>query len=147
MGPFRPFVALGRVAGIRLGSTAPSKPGPIHAPFPCGLFRGAALGQPPKSPGAACTALFVDWPLVLLTAVEVEETDELEEIEEDEFDREMVFRGIKTPLTSSEFMGCRDWPGLSPHADRLMFAKLGGLATAVMEKESSQLFEYSRVLG
>lgn len=73
---------------------------------------------------------------MLLTAVEVEDTDELEEMEEDELDREMVFRGIKTPLTSSEFMGFRDWPPLSPHADRLMLAKLGGLATAVMRKDS-----------
>lgn len=72
---------------------------------------------------------------MLLTAVDVEDTEELDEMEEEELDREMVFRGIKTPLTSSEFMEFKDWPPLSPHADRLMFAKLGGLATAVMRKD------------
>lgn len=75
------------------------------------------------------------WPLVLLTAVDEDETDDVEEMEEEELFRGMVFRGISTPLTSSEFMELRDWPPLSPHADRLMFAKLGGLATAVMRKE------------
>lgn len=75
------------------------------------------------------------WPLVLLTAVDEEETDEVEEMEEEELFRGMVFRGISTPLTSSEFIELRDWPPLSPHAGRLMFAKLGGLATAVMRKD------------
>lgn len=74
------------------------------------------------------------WPLVLLTAVDEEETDEVDEMEEEELFRGMVFRGISTPLTSSEFIELRDWPPLSPHAGRLMFAKLGGLATAVMRK-------------
>lgn len=153
IGPLRPFVVFGRGAAIRLGSSGPSKPEPFHVAFPCGLFRGAALGQLPKSPGAACTAPLVDWPLVLLTAVDVEDTDELDEMEEDELVRGMVFRGIKTPLTSSEFMEFKDWPPLSPHADRLMFAKLGGLATAVMRKDSSQVseedarFEWSAAAG
>lgn len=78
------------------------------------------------------------WPLVLLTAVAEEDTDEAEEMEEDELFRGMVFRGINTPLTSSGFMELRDCPPLSPHAGRLIFAKLGGpggLATAVMRKD------------
>lgn len=75
------------------------------------------------------------WPLVLLTAVDEEETEDVDEMDEEELLRGIVFRGISTPLTSSGFMELRDWPPLSPHADRLMFAKLGGLATAVMRKE------------
>lgn len=75
-----------------------------------------------------------DWPLVLLTAVDEDETDDVEEMEEEELFRGIVFRGISTPLTSSEFIELRDWPPLSPHAGRLMLAKLGGLATAVMRK-------------
>lgn len=64
--------------------------------------------------------------------------DEFDEMEEDELLRGMVLRGIKTPRTSSEFMELRDWAPLSPHADRLMFAKLGGLATAVMRKDQRE---------
>lgn len=71
---------------------------------------------------------------MLLTAVDEEETDELEEMDDAELDREMVFRGIKTPLTSSEFMEFKVWLPLSPHAGRLIFAKLGGLATAVITR-------------
>lgn len=91
------------------------------------------MGQPPSSPGVDWTATPLAWPFVLLTAVDDEEMDELEEMEEAEFVLERVFRGIKTPLTSSELtVELRDWLPLSPHADRSMFAKLGGLATAVM---------------
>lgn len=73
----------------------------------------------------------------MLTAVDVEELDALEETEEDELLRGIDFRGIKTPLTSSEFIVFRDWPPppLMPHAGRLMLEKLGGLATAVMRKD------------
>lgn len=75
------------------------------------------------------------WPLLLLTAVEVDETEELEEMEEDELLRGMVLRGMRTPLTSSEFIELRDWPPLSPHPGRLIEAKLGGLATAVIRND------------
>lgn len=85
------------------------------------------------------------WPLELLTAVEEDEADEFDEMDEDELFRGMVFRGINTPLTSSEFMELRDWPPLSPHAGRLMFAKLGGLATAVMRKDLSERLRGERV--
>lgn len=132
--PFRPLVICGRAAGILLNSV-PSSLAPFHCPFPCGRFRGAALGQAPKSLAVGCAAAPFIWPLLLLTAVEVDETDEFDEIEEDELFRGMVLRGIKTPRTSSEFMELRDWAPLSPHADRLIFAKLGGLATAVMRKD------------
>lgn len=73
----------------------------------------------------------------MLTAVDVEELDALEETDEDELLRGIDFRGIKTPLTSSEFIVFRDWPPppLMPHAGRLMLEKLGGLATAVMRKD------------
>lgn len=75
----------------------------------------------------------------MLTAVDVEELDALDDTDEDELLRGMDFRGIKTPLTSSEFIEFRDWPPppLIPHAGRLMFEKLGGLATAVMRKDWS----------
>lgn len=72
---------------------------------------------------------------MLLTAVEVDETEDVDEMEEDELLRGMVLRGMRTPLTSSEFMEFRDWPPLSPHPGRLMLAKLGGLATAVIRKD------------
>lgn len=93
------------------------------------------MGQEPRSPAVGGAGAPLVWPLLLLTAVEVDETDEFDEMEEDELFRGMALRGIKTPRTSSEFMELRDWAPLSPHADRLMFAKLGGLATAVMRKD------------
>lgn len=75
----------------------------------------------------------------MLTAVDVEELDALEDTDEEELLRGIDFRGIKTPLTSSEFIEFRDWPAppLIPHAGRLMLEKLGGLATAVMRKDWS----------
>lgn len=117
---------------MRPNSVPFSTLGVFHCPFPCGLFRGAALGQPPSSPGVDWIATPLAWPFVLLTAVDDEEMDELEEMEEDEFVLERAFRGIKTPLSSELTVELRDWLPLSPHADRLIFAKLGGLATAVM---------------
>lgn len=135
--PFKPFDICGRPAGI-LPSSALSSLGPFHCPFVCGLFRGAALGQPPRSPTGDCAFAPFAWPLLLLTAVEVEDVEETEDVdamEEDELFRGMVLRGMRTPLPSSEFMELRDWPPLTPHADRLIFAKLGGLATAVIRKD------------
>lgn len=58
--------------------------------------------------------------------VNVEEFDELEFMEEEEFERCMAFLGAKM-LRSS----LADWLPLL-HAGRLIGAKLGGLATAVM---------------
>lgn len=92
------------------------------------------MGQPPRSAAGDCAEAPVVWPMLLLTAVEVDETEEIDEMEEEELFRGRVLRGIKTPLTSS-FIELRDCPPLSPHADRLLLAKLGGLATAVMRKD------------
>lgn len=76
----------------------------------------------------------------------MEELDALDETEEDELLRGIDFRGIKTPLTSSEFIEFRDWPPppLIPHAGRLMLEKLGGLATAVMRKGWSRRSVWGR---
>lgn len=136
-----PLVIWGRGAGIRPSSVPP----PFHCAFPCGLFLGVALGQPPRSPAAGCTTPF-DCPL-LLTAVDVEEAEEFEDMDEDELVRGIVFRGIKTPLTSSEFIEFRDWPPLIPHAGRLMLEKLGGLATAVMRNDGIESVAGERSLG
>lgn len=75
----------------------------------------------------------------MLTAVEEDDVEEIEDIEDDELVRGIVFRGIKTPLTSSEFIEFSDWPPLMPHAGRLILEKLGGLATAVMRKDSTEV--------
>lgn len=71
------------------------------------------------------------WPLI---TVPVEEVEAVEVTEDAEFVRCKAFRGVKTPLDSSEFIACRDELPFNPHAGRLMLAKLGGLATAVMGK-------------
>lgn len=131
--PFKPF-ARARTVGIRPSSVPPSALPWFHCPFPCGLFRGAAFGQLPKSPAAGAGAPFV-CPFVVV-AVAVDEAEDVDDIEDDEFVRDTVFRGMKTPRTSSGFIEFNDcWPPLIPHACRLMFEKDGGFATAVMREE------------
>lgn len=144
-----PLVIWGRPAGIRPTSFPP----PFHCPFPCGRFLGVAFGHTPRSPGADCAAPLgcpfscpFSCPLVL-TVVELDDVDEFEDMEDDELVRGTVFRGIKTPLTSSEFIEFRDWPPLIPHAGRLMLEKLGGLATAVMRKNSTEVSTGERGMG
>jgi hypothetical protein len=58
--------------------------------------------------------------------VDVDERDEDDAIDDAEFDRWMGFRGGGMPLTSSAFIGLNHRP--------LRFGKLGGAATAVIEK-------------
>lgn len=148
--PFMPLGIWGRPAGIRPTSFPPL----FHCcPFPCGRFFGVALGHTPRSPVADC-ATPLGWPLgwpfncpLELTAVEFDDVEEFEDMEDDELVRGIVFRGTKTPLTSSEFIEFRDWPPLIPHAGRLILEKLGGLATAVMRKDSTEGSTGERNMG
>jgi hypothetical protein len=70
--------------------------------------------------------------------VEVDEFDDVDETDDEEFVRCMVLRvcgNMLMPRRSSVFIELGAWPPLI-HPGRLRFAKLGGLATAVMGKAS-----------
>lgn len=71
-----------------------------------------------------------------MVAVDVDDPDDCDDCEEsddDELARCALFRGMNMRATSSGFIELRPpCPGLVPHAGRLIWGKLGGLATAVI---------------
>jgi hypothetical protein len=69
--------------------------------------------------------------------VPVDEFEDVDETDDDELVRWMVLRlpNMLIPLRSSAFIEFGVWPPLI-HPGRLRFAKLGGVATAVMRKSS-----------
>jgi hypothetical protein len=78
--------------------------------------------------------------------VEVDEFDDVDDTDDEEFVRCRVFRCINMliPLTSSDgFVEFSDCPPLI-HPGRLRFAKLGGVATAVMGNAQQKKAEAAR---
>lgn len=108
---------------------------PFGQPFCCcGLFRVAVFDQLLRSPAA-------DMGLPLVGAFEVmvpvDEFDDVDDTDDDELVRWMVLRLANMLMLrrSSAFIEFGVWLPLI-HPGRLRFAKLGGLATAVMRKAS-----------
>lgn len=74
--------------------------------------------------------------------VDVDVFDDVDDTDDEEFVRWSVFRGenMVMLLTSSGFIEPSAWPPLI-HPGRLIFAKLGGFATAVMGKARREMDE------
>jgi hypothetical protein len=76
-----------------------------------------------------------------VAAEEAEEADEAEDMEEEELLRCKLLRGMNMRLISSGFMApAFPPPPLTLHAGRLCCVKVGGLATAVMEKRKTRVW-------
>lgn len=94
----------------------------------------AVLGQPLKSPAAG-----MEFPLVgaFEMMVPVDEFEDVDDTDDEELVRWIVLRpaNMLMPLRSSAFIEFGVGPPLI-HPGRLRFAKLGGLATAVMRRAS-----------
>lgn len=142
--PLTPFAIGARPEPARERSAGPSDFPLAHGVFTTGRLRFMwedVFGHAPASP-AGGTGRPLAWELLALeVTVEVDEFDDVDETDDtddDELERGSVFRGMNMviPLTSSEFPVPSVCPPLI-HPDRLMFAKLGGFATAVMGEDAA----------
>jgi len=129
--PLAPFTIIGRAPADLAKSGGGSALPFGHCPFVGGLLREAEFCQ---LPGSAAPGMAFPPGGGLEVTVDTDEFDAVDETDEDEFVRWSGLRGMNMliPLPSSEFIALRDWPPLI-HPARLRFARLGGLATAVME--------------